>query len=262
MKRHSIGFTLIELLVVIAIIAILAAILFPVFAQARDKARSASCLSNTKQIGLASRMYAEDYDEKNVPYCLWEGSGGHIGSGDECFILPQLGQCGHPGQYTQFTLENGDPKLGLIWPYTKNIGIYTCPSFDNGAVSFYGYPPSKFASYAVNLTVAGQFYFQPPIQRGSWNGDTNPPYIYDAKTDAAIGRPADIIQWMEATGFIQYSYPEQYYINDPNGWGDPRAQIWAPRHQNHMNVSFVDGHSKSVTPDALLQASYWDTEAQ
>src|SRR5580704_9580530 len=61
------GFTLIELLVVIAIIAILAAILFPVFAQAREKARAISCLSNTKQMGLAAIMYTQDYDETLVP---------------------------------------------------------------------------------------------------------------------------------------------------------------------------------------------------
>jgi len=62
------GFTLIELLVVIAIIAILAAILFPVFAQARAKARQASCLSNSKQLGLALYLYAQDYDETLPPY--------------------------------------------------------------------------------------------------------------------------------------------------------------------------------------------------
>src|ERR1043166_4228729 len=66
------GFTLIELLVVIAIIAILAAILFPVFAQAREKARSTSCLSNQKQIALAISMYAQDYDE-TFPYPYFQG---------------------------------------------------------------------------------------------------------------------------------------------------------------------------------------------
>src|SRR5260221_1647717 len=66
MNKH--GFTLIELLVVIAVIAILAAILFPVFAQAREKARAISCLSNAKQIGTAVLMYAQDYDETVVPW--------------------------------------------------------------------------------------------------------------------------------------------------------------------------------------------------
>src|SRR5258708_18890142 len=69
------AFTLIELLVVIAIIAILAAILFPVFAQARESARTIACLSNCKELGTAVAMYAQDYDENVVPYKLARGSG-------------------------------------------------------------------------------------------------------------------------------------------------------------------------------------------
>ncbi len=69
-KRHALGFTLIELLVVIAIIAILAAILFPVFAQAREKARQTACLSNMKQAGLATVLYVQDYDEMTM-WFVW-----------------------------------------------------------------------------------------------------------------------------------------------------------------------------------------------
>ena len=74
MRRR--GFTLIELLVVIAIIAILAAILFPVFAQAREKARQTGCLSNTKQLGTASSMYMQDWDEQLVPTYQYDGASG------------------------------------------------------------------------------------------------------------------------------------------------------------------------------------------
>ena len=92
------GFTLIELLVVIAIIAILAAILFPVFARAREKARQTSCLSNGKQLTLAFQMYAQDYDE--VLPCYWYGDS----VGYWCVV---------------------------IYPYVKNEQIFVCPSSPN-----------------------------------------------------------------------------------------------------------------------------------
>ena len=105
MSTSRTGFTLIELLVVIAIIAILAAILFPVFAQAREKARAISCLSNEKQLGLAITQYEQDYDEK-VPfgYNLWGGGSGWAGQ---------------------------------IYSYVKSANVYRCPSdASQGGISY------------------------------------------------------------------------------------------------------------------------------
>ncbi len=108
------GFTLIELLVVIAIIAILAAILFPVFARAREKARQTSCLSNVKQLSLGLIMYAQDYDEMTV-------------------IFSQGPSGGNPQWHY------------LIQPYLKNENIYICPS-QNPTVVFYG----RLISYGIH----------------------------------------------------------------------------------------------------------------
>ena len=95
------AFTLIELLVVIAVIALLAAILFPVFARARENARRTSCLSNLKQIGLAVMQYVQDYDEKYPSGELTPFLGGYIG---------------------------GTGWAGDLFPYTKSVQIFKCPS--------------------------------------------------------------------------------------------------------------------------------------
>ena len=113
MKRLLKGFTLIELLVVIAIIAILAAILFPVFAKAREKARQSSCASNLKQIGLAQKQYTQDYDEKN-PCCIMYYAYTHPVTGYACT-----------------TATAGD----MVMPYMKSYQLLLCPSTNRGPVN-------------------------------------------------------------------------------------------------------------------------------
>ncbi len=110
MKLHRRAFTLIELLVVIAIIAILAAILFPVFAQARGQARQTPCSSNARNIGMAFYQYSQDYDEKFCP---------------SRFPLP-AGVCEGGTQIQPWSVS--------IQPYLKNLAVFTCPSdFSAGA---------------------------------------------------------------------------------------------------------------------------------
>jgi prepilin-type N-terminal cleavage/methylation domain-containing protein/prepilin-type processing-associated H-X9-DG protein len=130
-RRRAIhAFTLIELLVVIAIIAILAAILFPVFAQARESARQSTCLSNMKQVGLGLQMYAQDYDETLPP-----GNDAVTSFGD-------------PGVRPNF--------LGCLIPYTRNIHIYACPNarVDTSLAN----PPTATSagSYMGNAVVMGR----------------------------------------------------------------------------------------------------------
>ena len=113
---HTRGFTLIELLVVIAIIAILAAILFPVFAKVREKARQTSCLSNEKQIGLAFMQYTEDNDE----------------------LFPS-------------TYYYGEGWAEILYPYVKSAAVFKCPD-DNGRTQSYAWTPDP-VSYAANADI-------------------------------------------------------------------------------------------------------------
>src|SRR5688572_21607664 len=135
-KMRTRGFTLIELLVVIAIIAILAAILFPVFAQARERARQVGCLSNARQLSTALYIYAQDYDENIVPA----------------------------------SLRPADNSLPMIWsqivqPYVKNEGIYLCPSATPRL-----YPADwstrNFGTLGYNESTAVDLRINPPIPEG------------------------------------------------------------------------------------------------
>ncbi len=139
------AFTLIELLVVIAIIAILAAILFPVFAQAREKARQASCLSNLKQIGTATMMYLQDYDETFYPHrnncgnplttCTEYTNGGSALVEPYASMFGSAGDEGAKRYYWVFMLQ----------AYTKNYGVFRCPSAQDAFIP--GGSSSDYVSY-------------------------------------------------------------------------------------------------------------------
>jgi len=119
-RRHA--FTLIELLVVIAIIAILAAILFPVFAQARAKARQASCLSNQKQIATGIMMYIQDYDEV-FPLAFGTDASGAWRTGQYVPVPPNW----RPGSSASYINHGAVTWANSIYPYVKNYGVYRCP---------------------------------------------------------------------------------------------------------------------------------------
>jgi prepilin-type N-terminal cleavage/methylation domain-containing protein/prepilin-type processing-associated H-X9-DG protein len=256
------GFTLIELLVVIAIIAILAAILFPVFAQAREKARSTQCLSNARQQGTAIQMYKQDFDE-TFPMAYYynnDNSGA--------------------GGYTQWSF--------LIQPYTKNLGLFVCPSDPTK-----GHPPTNtFDNQVPRISYSANAAIMPRKRR-----TVDPARVVN---DAQLIAPADEILIAEAT-----SYPSCY--NDTSsasgtankshrsthgvtlagggkftGESEPQgvaldaitptqasSQLLqcrtAPgtqyahivytqpdRHSNGANYTFADGHSKWMTLEATL----------
>src|SRR5438093_1190927 len=147
-RRHG-GFTLIELLVVIAIIAILAAILFPVFAQAREKARATSCLSNQKQLSLGMQMYIQDYDER-FP---------------SAWLYVPLAVCKEAMWGCWYQGGGGEPPV-IFWPqlfgaYTRSTAIYLCPKGTKSSVKtpFQGH-------YGANSNLLAQ-YNQPTISLAS-----------------------------------------------------------------------------------------------
>ncbi|BDI29052.1 hypothetical protein CCAX7_11030 [Capsulimonas corticalis] len=160
MKRNT-GFTLIELLVVIAIIAILAAILFPVFAKAREKARQASCASNEKQIALGLLQYAQDNEETNPP--IYTDSGG-------CW------------QY-------------IIDPYVKSTGLYKCPSNPNPNPSYRGANANISADYAGNWTyygLYGAFGYNNAVGPSLAKMDAPAQFITVAESNASNGQNGQI----------------------------------------------------------------------
>ncbi|WP_309712216.1 prepilin-type N-terminal cleavage/methylation domain-containing protein [Armatimonas sp.] len=229
------AFTLIELLVVIAIIAILAAILFPVFAQARERARMISCLSNMRQIGVSFRMYGQDYDETYMP--MRQG------------YNPATGLAFADGVNEGFMWRNA------VQPYLKNKGIMACPS-NSSSTAGRGKIGRLPAGNSGNWNDQAQGYaverdLQMPQGYGmnaftsSWiavmdTGNASWANV-NPLSDAAIQRPADTIAVVETRWRDADVNPE--WLRNGNQQCTDRA--FMTHFGNKANFVYWDGHAAS-----------------
>ncbi|MBC7804568.1 MAG: DUF1559 domain-containing protein [Akkermansiaceae bacterium] len=214
------GFTLIELLIVIVIIALLAALLFPVLAEAREKARSTSCLSNTRQIGMGLAQYTQDYDETLLPQ-------------------PWPGGCADVGYFTTNPAQPAQHWATMLYPYVGNAGVFDCPSFSG---------TTYVASYA--LWRCGDPTKTPIVPIVEYGVNE---YQVAGKPMASYAEPASIGLFYD-NSYI-YSGPALCYQAPGSsvrrryfaavGGADWMDYYGAPvRHQGGSNFVYLDGHSK------------------
>lgn len=234
MERRS-GFTLIELLVVIAIIAILAAVLFPVFATAREKARQTSCASNEKQLGLGFLQYAQDFDE--IMPSGQTSSGGDFGAG--------VMGCGWAGQ---------------VYPYLKAVGVYMCPSDPTSSMIKspagqivetvdYAYNSllptvnvAKIAEPARTLTLSEVTGTLVNISSPTENDWSQQHSVIDTGTTLRWMSPGtNASVWYAANKFATGPYRDATHAPLWNGGNDWRGPA---RHSEGANYLLQDGHVK------------------
>lgn len=253
-RKARTAFTLIELLVVIAIISILAAILFPVFARARESARRASCMSNLKQIGLGAMMYVQDYDGR-FPYSqIVRSDMGWTTSED-------------PG-YSDF------PSGSVVWetqlyPYTKSMQLFYCPSRPFNGSGFYG-------NYGANRII------MPKASEDSYEAPNQAAFNFPSQTYLALDAGIYVIKPTGA-GSVTSPYYNGIYLpgTGPGSFANLTAtnqssfssgaldDFKSGRHFGGVNVCFADGHVKWLKAQKVYQealnyngsthaASAWD----
>lgn len=222
------GFTLVELLVVIAIIAVLAAILFPVFARARENARRSSCQSNLKQIGLGILQYTQDFDER---YPMgWFQNG--VGPAMELQTAAET-----PG--ARFKVSNGTAPVNnyktwmdSIFPYVKSVQIFVCPSATSDPTApSYGYNRYLHNSYTGVVNTGG-----------------------DAL--ASVERPAECVMILDYN--LLYSIYADISTGRSYARGTAARQLVVAPHLNGTNVGFADGHVKWRV---LTDEDFWHASA-
>lgn len=228
-SHKSNGFTLIELLVVIAIIALLAAILFPVFGRARENARRSNCQSNMKQIGLGILQYAQDFDEQ-MP------------------LLRQNGNCSAPW---------GE----LIQPYMKSKQVFRCPSQEkDNPVSCSDADARVFTDYIANgargaVGNGTAFSYDRPLDNSNWSN----PYTFRTTPLAKLETPSQSIMVLEYDSSLGTG---NYGVNlQTVSYG---TGMWSPKgHLGTTNFLFVDGHVKSMKLSATFtsSANMWSSNA-
>jgi prepilin-type N-terminal cleavage/methylation domain-containing protein/prepilin-type processing-associated H-X9-DG protein len=214
----NLGFSVIELLVVIAVIAVLASMLLPALTAARAAARRAQCVDNLRQLGLAARMYWDDYEDRTFRYLSGTTNGGRLywfgwlqpgAEGDRAFDVSQ----------------------GALYSYLQGSGVEICPSLDYQS-TLYKYK-AKGAAYGYGYNL--------------YLGQTS-------ISTSLIKRPADTVLLADAAQVNDFQAPaspenpmleEFYYVDADVGAGYPNAHF---RHQHQANAVFCDGHVDRETP--------------
>ncbi len=220
------GFTLIELLVVIAIIAILAAILFPVFAQAREKARQTQCLSNIKQVGLAVLMYSNDWEEC-FPAAIYDRTTYPA----VCDVDAWWGMYANPFGSGYNDYLNNASFRGVLMPYVKNGSLFVCPSDAQSQKSTITNTVKRYCDYLLRASIykAGHHGNYDNGYGEFGNGQISAPV-----STGVVSSPADYVMLFEVFPW--------HNLNTYTDNG--RSDLWAP--SDKIMCAFCDGHAAAM----------------